>query len=185
MIGVNAWWVYLAPQNIPHAIVLTLGNKVTLYIVLYFSLQRVHAIVLTLGNKVILYIVLYFSLQRVHAQWGHTEAPRRDEGAGFHGHWTGNDQLSATRPHQITQVRRMSPANMPDLNRIWSRSAWKHWLKLVFMGDSCTPACFQTGSIWPKLDAVSRNQIGSRLALHNMIRAVCGRTQLSLKVGNW
>ena len=134
--------MYLAPQNIPHAIVLTLGKKVVLYIVLYFSLQRVHAIVLTLGKKVVLhtvlyfslqrvhaivltlgkkavlYIVLYFSLQRVHAQRGHPEAPRRDEGAGFHGHRTGNDQLSATGPHQITQVRRMSPANMPDLNHI-------------------------------------------------------------------
>ena len=35
MIGVNAWWVYLAPQNIPRANVLTLGNKVvflTLYV---------------------------------------------------------------------------------------------------------------------------------------------------------
>ena len=32
MIGVNVWWVYLAPQNIPRAIsVLTLGNKVVLY----------------------------------------------------------------------------------------------------------------------------------------------------------
>ena len=32
MIGVNVWWVYLAPQNIPRAIsVLTLGNKVILY----------------------------------------------------------------------------------------------------------------------------------------------------------
>ena len=31
MIGVNVWWVYLAPQNIPRAIsVLTLGNKVVL-----------------------------------------------------------------------------------------------------------------------------------------------------------
>ena len=28
--GVNAWWVYLAPQNIPSAIVLTLGNAVVL-----------------------------------------------------------------------------------------------------------------------------------------------------------
>ena len=36
MIGVNVWWVYLAPQNIPRAIsVLTLGDKVILYIVLY------------------------------------------------------------------------------------------------------------------------------------------------------
>ena len=32
MIGVNVWWVYLTPQNIPRAIsVLTLGNKVVLY----------------------------------------------------------------------------------------------------------------------------------------------------------
>ena len=32
MIGVNVWWVYLAPQNIPRAnSVLTLGNKVILY----------------------------------------------------------------------------------------------------------------------------------------------------------
>ena len=39
MIGVNVWWVYLAPQNIPRAIsVLTLGNKVKLYILLYYTL---------------------------------------------------------------------------------------------------------------------------------------------------
>ena len=31
MIGVKAWWVYLAPRNIPSAIVLTLGNKVVLF----------------------------------------------------------------------------------------------------------------------------------------------------------
>ena len=32
MIGVNVWWVYLAPKNIPRAIsVLALGNKVILY----------------------------------------------------------------------------------------------------------------------------------------------------------
>ena len=38
MIRVNVWWVYLAPQNIPRTIsVLTLGNKVILYIVLYCS----------------------------------------------------------------------------------------------------------------------------------------------------
>ena len=35
MIGVNVWCVYLAPQNIPHAIsVLTLGNKVVYCILL-------------------------------------------------------------------------------------------------------------------------------------------------------
>ena len=34
MIGVSVWWVNLAPQNIPSAIVLTLGNKGVLYVVL-------------------------------------------------------------------------------------------------------------------------------------------------------
>ena len=42
MIGVNVRWVYLAPQNIPREIVLTLGNKVILYMILYKleSIQR-------------------------------------------------------------------------------------------------------------------------------------------------
>ena len=31
MTGVNMWWVYLAPQNILRAIMLTLGNKIVLY----------------------------------------------------------------------------------------------------------------------------------------------------------
>ena len=31
MIGVSVWWVYLAPENIPSATVLTLGNEVVLY----------------------------------------------------------------------------------------------------------------------------------------------------------
>ena len=34
-------------------------------------------------------------------------------------------------------------------------------------------------------DTVSQNQIRSSLVLHNMIQAVCGRMQLSLKVGDW
>ena len=38
MIGVNVWWVYLAPQNISHAIVLTLGNKVVLYFIVHLKL---------------------------------------------------------------------------------------------------------------------------------------------------
>ena len=39
MIGVNVWWVYLAPQNIPRAIsVLTLGNKVILYYCIVYCL---------------------------------------------------------------------------------------------------------------------------------------------------
>ena len=31
MTGVNTWWVYLAPQNIPSASVLSLGNTVVLF----------------------------------------------------------------------------------------------------------------------------------------------------------
>ena len=45
MIGVNVWWVYLAPQNIPRAIsVLTLGNKVILYciVILFWSHCKWH-----------------------------------------------------------------------------------------------------------------------------------------------
>ena len=51
--------------------------------------------------------------------------------------------------------------------------------------DSRAPACFRSGSDWSKPDTVSQNQIGSGLVLYNMIRSVCGRTQPSLKVGNW
>ena len=49
--------------------------------------------------------------------------------------------------------------------------------------DSCTLT--QTGSIWPKPDTVGQNRIRSRLVFHNMIGAICGRMQLSLKAGNW
>ena len=51
--------------------------------------------------------------------------------------------------------------------------------------DSCTLACFRAGSVWPKPDTVRQNQIRSRLVLHSMIQAICGRTQPGLKVGNW
>ena len=33
MIGVNVWWDYLAPQNIPSVVTLTLGSEVVLYCV--------------------------------------------------------------------------------------------------------------------------------------------------------
>ena len=48
--------------------------------------------------------------------------------------------------------------------------------------DSCTLACFQTSSVWPKPHARSQNQIRSRLVLHSVIQAFC-RMQPSLKVG--
>ena len=52
------------------------------------------------------------------------------------------------------------------------------------LDDSCTPACFQTGSVSLKPDTVSQNQVRSRLVLHNMIQAIGGRMQPSLKVEN-
>ena len=47
------------------------------------------------------------------------------------------------------------------------------WEALTRSGpdDCCTLACFRTGSVWPKPDTVSRNEIGSGLVLHNMTRA--------------
>ena len=37
------WWVYLAPENIPRAIsVLTLGNKVTLYCIIFYTVLYQH-----------------------------------------------------------------------------------------------------------------------------------------------
>ena len=51
--------------------------------------------------------------------------------------------------------------------------------------DSCTPACFWTGSIWPKHETISQNYIGSGLVLHNIIWNVCGRMQPSLRMENW
>ena len=51
--------------------------------------------------------------------------------------------------------------------------------------NSCTLACFWTGSIWPKPDTISQNYTGSKLVLHNIIWNVCGRMEPSLKVGNW
>ena len=41
--------------------------------------------------------------------------------------------------------------------------------------DSCKPACFLTRCFWPKPDQAI--QIGSRLSLHNMIRAFFGRPE--------
>ena len=64
---------------------------------------------------------------------------------------------------------------------------WIGWKALASSGpdDSCTLDCIRTGSVWPKPGTISQNQIGSGLVLYNIIRDVCGRTQLSLKAGNW
>ena len=62
------------------------------------------------------------------------------------------------------------PVNMPDPIRIGPEA-----LARSGPDDSCTSACFRTGTVQPKPDAVSQNQIGSELVLYNLIRAVCGR----------
>ena len=74
--------------------------------------------------------------------------------------------------------------NKRDPICIRSGSAGKHWSE-AGPNDSCTPACFRSRSVWPKPDTVRQNQIGSGLVLHSVIQAVRGRTQPSLKVGNW
>ena len=72
------------------------------------------------------------------------------------------------------------PVNVPHPVRVGSEALAKSGLH-----DSCGLACFRTGSVWPKPDTASQNQIGPGPVLHSMIWDVCGRTQLSLKVGNW
>ena len=41
--------------------------------------------------------------------------------------------------------------------------------------DCCTPACFRTGSVWPKPDQAI--QVGSGSVLHSMLQAFFGKTQ--------
>ena len=58
----------------------------------------------------------------------------------------------------------INPANMPDPIRAGSEV-----LARGRLDDSCTPACFQTRSIWPQNLTVLQTQIGSGLVLHGMI----------------
>ena len=71
--------------------------------------------------------------------------------------------------------------------RLWKNATESESGKLVPAGcvlseswpdDSWTPACFQTGCIWPKPDKAI--QIGSGPVLHNMIQAFFGQTELNL-----
>ena len=54
------------------------------------------------------------------------------------------------------------PVNTLEFIRI--QSGWEA-LAISRPDDSCTPACFRTGSIWPKPSTVSQNQTGSGLVL--------------------
>ena len=72
---------------------------------------------------------------------------------------------------------------MPDLIRIQSGSDGKHWPEAgrMILAHQLASGPDPFGQNL----TVSQNQIGSGLVLHKMIRAVCGRTQPCLKVGNW
>ena len=57
------------------------------------------------------------------------------------------------------------PVNMPDPIRIRSGSAWKHCPEARSgPDDSCTPACFRTGSVWPKHNQPELNRLRAGLA---------------------
>ena len=77
------------------------------------------------------------------------------------------------------------PVNMPDLIRIWSRLAQKHWPEAgpIILAHRLASGP-DPSSIWSKPDTVSQNQIKSRLVLHSMIRAICGRNQQSFETGS-
>ena len=70
---------------------------------------------------------------------------------------------------------------LPLLRHFPCKTWWIKNLNLnlwnVGQNDSCTPACLQTGSVWPKPNTVSLNQTRSGLVLHSMMCAVCTRTQ--------
>ena len=77
-----------------------------------------------------------------------------------------------------------NPVNLLNLICVRSGLAWKQWPEagrmIVAHRLASGPDLFGQ-----KPDTVSQNQIRSSLVLHNTIQAVCGRTQPSLKVGNW
>ena len=68
---------------------------------------------------------------------------------------------------------RITPSKHSGSNYHLVRISWEA-LARSRPDDSCTLACFQTGSVWPKPDTINQNQIGSRLVLHNIIQEVYG-----------
>ena len=73
-----------------------------------------------------------------------------------------------------------------DARSLWKNATESESRKLVVgqlhsvipgPDDSCTPACFRTRCIWPKLDQAI--QIRSRLVLNAMTKAFFGRMELN------
>ena len=97
--------------------------------------------------------------------------------------WRHNETTSQheTQP-DFSQTSHFYPVNMPDPICIQSVSARKCWPEVGWM------ILAHQLAFGPDLSGQNLNQsvrTRYRLVLHNMIRAVCGRTQPSLKVGNW
>ena len=82
-------------------------------------------------------------------------------------------------------IPNMFPVNLPDLIHIWSRLAQKHWPEAgpIILAHRLASG-LDPSSIWSKPDPVSQNQIKSKLVLHSMIQAVCGRNQQSFETGS-
>ena len=97
--------------------------------------------------------------------------------------WRHNETTSQheTQP-DFSQTSHFYPVNMPDPICIQSVSARKCWPEVGWM------ILAHQLAFGPDLSGQNLNQsvrTRYRLVLHNMIRAVCGRMQPSLKVGNW
>ena len=88
--------------------------------------------------------------------------------------------LIQTAGHNMTEFPSKHARSDQHLIQIGSKV-----LARIGLDDSCTLACFQTGSIWPQNLTVIENQIRSRLVLHSVIWAICERMHPSLKLGNW
>ena len=66
----------------------------------------------------------------------------------------------------------------------WFRLVWLHfcflWTSPVLLSK------YAESNLHPiRISSETLARYGPRLDLHNMVLAVCGRTQLSVKVGNW
>ena len=104
------------------------------------------------------------------------------EGEWWDRHWPGHSQTSSHTLHRLPQI-----FNHGQQYWIWRTTLvqCKKCIKPFWIGlealtrsgpnDSCTLACFWTGSIQSKHDTVSQSQIGPRLLVHHMILAICGR----------
>ena len=71
MMFYDVWWMYLAPQNIPSAIVLTLGNNVVLYYKFKYEMYmpRAHLRKGTLRPTIIIFNTCTHIIAHIHWWW--------------------------------------------------------------------------------------------------------------------